>query len=131
MDKAIPQTDEDAGYYLPCIGGAAIPVITTTISHSLGIYNTGYSLAILVTLFMVVSAYAAVMGASSIGRALFLFMLFIPAGVIINIVADSYIWGIDHNLFPFEFIIYPAIAFFPVIIGTAVGAKYGSNKSPN
>ncbi len=67
-------------------------------------------------------------GAESKRRVFFLVLFCLPIGVIIDITVDSYVWNGDHNLLPFEFIIYPLIAFIPLLLGVYLGGIFSSNE---
>ncbi len=122
-------SEYESKYILPCIGGTLIPVITTAIFRPFDLAESLISIIFLMLLFILIGFVSIARGATSKKRVFFLTLVFLPAGVIINIFVDSYIWDSDHNLFPIEFIIYPVIAFIPLLLGVYLGGIFSSNKA--
>jgi peptidoglycan/LPS O-acetylase OafA/YrhL len=131
MESITNQSNIESKYILPCIGGLFIPVTSTTICRPFVSDESIYGTIILLTLFLLVGFVSVILGATSKKRVFFLVLVSLPIGVIINIVIDSYLWGTDHNLFPFEFLIYPLLAFIPLLLGINLGGIFSSNKSSN
>ena len=129
MESTNNTTEYESKYILPCIGGTLIPIITTSIFRPFELAESLVSIIFLMLLFLLVGFVSIARGATSKKRVLFLALAFLPVGVIINIFADSYIWDGDHNLFPIEFIIYPVIAFIPLLLGVYLGGIFSSNKA--
>ena len=119
----------ESKYILPCLGGLFIPVTATAICKPFISSESIFGVILLMVLFLLVGFISVIRGAKSKKRVFFLVLLSLPIGVIINIVVDSYLWGIDHNLFPFEFIIYPLLAFIPLLLGIYLGGIFSSNKA--
>ena len=129
MKSSEDTSEHESKYIIPCIGGALIPVTTTVIFRPLDSAESLISIIFLLFLFLLVGFVSIARGATSKKRVYFLVLAFLPAGVIINIFVDSYIWGGDHNLFPLEFVIYPVIAFIPLLLGVHLGGIFSSNKA--
>ena len=105
MESITQSSELESKYILPCMGGLFIPVIATVLCRPFDLSESFFGTIVLLLLFLLVGFISITRGASSKKRVFFLVLLCLPIGVIINIVVDSYIWNIDHNLFPFEFLI--------------------------
>ena len=127
MESITQSSEIESKYVLPCIGGLFIPVITTAICKPFISSESILGTIILLVLFLLVGFVSVIRGAESKKRVFFLVLISLPIGVIINIVVDSYIWDIEHNLFPFEFLIYPLLAFIPLLLGIYLGGIFSSN----
>jgi len=129
MESTKNTPEDESKYIIPCMGGALIPIITTAVSRPFDATESLASIIISVLLFAFVGFISIARGATSKKRVYFLVLAFLPVGVIINIIVDSYIWDGSHNLFPFEFIIYSIIAFIPLLLGVYLGGIFSSNKA--
>ena len=94
-----------------------VPIINSTLSYSLGIENTNYSLFTLLLIYVGMGFYIWQGSLKETWKIGILVWAMTPIAVFINAAIDWFLRGIDRNLFPIEIILMLIIIPLPLAIG--------------
>jgi hypothetical protein len=116
------QEPRNGSLWLPFALGVLAPLIfllmQTSFGNDLGFWST--SIIILAGF----SAYSRTRLPERSWAIMVLINLGLPLGIVINVIVDSIIFSHDQNLFPFEFPMWWAVAFFSVPLGIFLGSFF-------
>jgi hypothetical protein len=95
----------------------------------LSLHESGWALVVLIALYASAGAYiwngSLKNSISSFGKIL----LLVPVGIILDVIFDWFVMGVERNLFPIEIILTVAIAVLSMPIGMVGMKLMHSNKS--
>ncbi len=127
-----PQTKK-RGLWLPFILGALAVIsfdLVNMIGRLLGHSHPTFPIGIAPFVFICFSAFSSFrLPSRSLPAVSLMFFLGIPMGIIIYIITDAVFFSYQHTLWPFEIIIWWAVAAIPVPIGILLGSYFVSDQS--
>ena len=105
--------------------------IVTTISHLLPQEISPWGYFLLLPLYLWLGYFIKISHENMYWKLFFIVLVCVPVAVILDVLLDWSIWGIDRNLFPIEIVILWVVGSALLLVGMLVGKVRGPNKALN